>query len=55
MNDDLKTCQNFIRQTREYLRANQPVMAYIVMEKVEEYAIKAAYPLKEEKANEQKE
>lgn len=42
-NDDLNTCLNFIRQAREELQDNRPVVAYNILSKVEEYAKKTHY------------
>ena len=45
MNDDLNTCLGFIRQTKEQLQNNKPVMAYNLLDKIAEYAVKASNPL----------
>jgi len=37
---DQNTCLNFIRRTREELQNNKPVLAYNMLEKVEEYVLK---------------
>ncbi len=34
---ELETAKNFLRQAREHLQNNNPVMAYVSLEKVSEY------------------